>query len=43
MLFSYNIIWKYITISIFAWFIFLLGGFEFAVVTLLALNLIKNN
>jgi len=43
MLFNFNIIWKSISILLFSWFIYALWGYEFTVITLLALILAKNN
>ncbi len=41
MLFKFNTIWKSISILFFTWVIYAVWGFEFTVITLLALILAK--
>ena len=42
MLFSFNTFWKSILILILSWIIFAIWGYEFTIITLLALILAKN-
>jgi len=42
MLFSFNYFWKSILILLFSWIIYAIWGYEFAIITLLALILAKN-
>ena len=43
MLFSFNNFWKSIVVLVLTWIIYTIWGFEFTVISLLALILAKNN
>ncbi len=43
MLFSYNKFWKTLTIVLFSWALYVIWGYQFTIITLLALILAKNN